>query len=143
LLHAMREMQRSSADVEALMLITGDGKYLMSSLPGAIGDDQLNQIAAMLAASAALASDIADAITPRQGMRYLCLQCQRGYTIVLPLYDGMSLVVLAREQAKLGLIYMDFVYNFLALAGELIRPPRPPKNLTARAKPEYHDDDPL
>src|SRR5258706_492166 len=75
LLQAMRNLQSSGADVENVALVTGDGSCLVSNLPERYGNDR---IAALAAAGACLAANIADSIN-RFPLQHVFFEFENGY----------------------------------------------------------------
>ncbi len=71
----------------------------------------------------------------------LVLEGELGFLIVLPILDKAFLAVLARKQAKLGLVILDMRGAIdgsfgSGLASEPIFIPRPPRSNTSHARPE-------
>ena len=94
----LEELKGSSADVEASALISTDGLMIASALPAGMDEDRVG------AMSAALLS-LGD-----RAVRELArgtLQGDRGYVIMSSSGTEAVLTVLAKQNAKLGLLFLD------------------------------------
>jgi predicted regulator of Ras-like GTPase activity (Roadblock/LC7/MglB family) len=135
LLRILQEFQATSADVESAMLLTADGIPLAWSLPKTYDNAQVAYIATLVAAAAALGTALTEVVWQSQP-KMLSFAYENAYLIVVPLYPDIVLAVLARNGAKLALIFLDIGHYFgpRALAGIIL--PGPPSSLNARARPE-------
>ncbi len=136
----LRDLIRTSADVEGVALITTDG-VLIESVNFAPPDDP--ETGAAYCAAALVIAQQLGADTNRGRFDQFYLKGQNGYLIIMPIGDQALLAVLAREGAKLGLIFLDmggFIKGFLRFAGDPIFPWTPPNDLNAHARPEYDDE---
>ncbi|MBN1873278.1 MAG: roadblock/LC7 domain-containing protein [Anaerolineae bacterium] len=99
----LRDLQVSSPDVEAAAIISVDGLPIASSLPQGIEEDRVSAMsAAMLSLGERIASEL------RRGMLdEVYVKGERGYVILRAVGDEAVLTVLARQQAKLGLLFLD------------------------------------
>lgn len=97
------DLNSSSADVEASALISTDGLMIASALPSGIDEDRVG------AMSAALLSlgDRAGAELARGKIDRLLVQGEKGYVIMTSAGSEAVLTVLAKSNAKLGLIFLD------------------------------------
>lgn len=99
----LRDLQVSSPDVEAAAIVSVDGLNMASSLPGNIEEDRVSAMsAAMLSLGERIASELG-----RGGLEQVYVRGERGYVLLSAIGDEAVLTVLAREQAKLGLIFLD------------------------------------
>jgi predicted regulator of Ras-like GTPase activity (Roadblock/LC7/MglB family) len=103
LVEKLRELQASSADVEAAAIVSVDGLSMASSMPANIEEDR---VSAMSAAMLSLGERIAGELG-RGGLDQVYVKGEHGYVILMSVGDEAVLTVLAREQAKLGLIFLD------------------------------------
>lgn len=130
----LNDLQGSSADVEGAMLVGIDGQ-LMASTVKTDTPDKAQSAAKHCAEAVTLALDLV-ALTARGKLDQFYIKAQDGYVIVMPVGKSMLLVVLARPQAKLGLIFKgpggDVDGPFLK---EPIFPRRPPKRGNGYARP--------
>ncbi len=99
----LNDLNGSSADVEASALISTDGLMIASALPIGIDEDRVG------AMSAALLSlgDRAGAELARGSTDRVLIQGEKGYVIMTSAGDEAVLTVLAKQNAKLGLLFLD------------------------------------
>ena len=99
----LEELKGSSADVEASALISTDGLMIASALPAGMDEDRVG------AMSAALLSlgDRAVRELARGTLERVLLQGERGYVIMSSPGTEAVLTVLAKQNAKLGLLFLD------------------------------------
>lgn len=99
----LEELKGSSADVEASALISTDGLMIASALPQGMDEDRVG------AMSAALLSlgDRATRELARGTLERVLLQGDRGYVIMSSSGTEAVLTVLAKQNAKLGLVFLD------------------------------------
>jgi predicted regulator of Ras-like GTPase activity (Roadblock/LC7/MglB family) len=103
LVERLRDLQVSAPDVEAAAIVSVDGLTMASSMPANIEEDR---VSAMSAAMLSLGERIAGELG-RGGLDQVYVKGQHGYVILQAVGDEAVLTVLAREQAKLGLIFLD------------------------------------
>src|SRR5438552_14919824 len=100
----LRDLQASSQGaVEAAAIVSVDGLSMASSMPANIEEDR---VSAMSAAMLSLGERIAGELG-RGSLDQVYVKGQHGYVILMSVGDEAVLTVLAREQAKLGLIFLD------------------------------------
>jgi predicted regulator of Ras-like GTPase activity (Roadblock/LC7/MglB family) len=99
----LRDLQVSSPDVEAAAVVSVDGLSMASSLPGNIEEDR---VSAMSAAMLSLGERISNELG-RGSLEQVYVKGQHGFVILMSVGEEAVLTVLAREQAKLGLIFLD------------------------------------
>jgi predicted regulator of Ras-like GTPase activity (Roadblock/LC7/MglB family) len=99
----LRELQVSSPDVEAAAIISVDGLPIASSLPQGVEEDR---VSAMSAAMLSLGERIAGELN-RGMLDEVYVKGANGYVILRAVGDEAVLTVLARQQAKLGLIFLE------------------------------------
>ena len=99
----LHELNGSTADIEASALISTDGLMMASALPQGMDEDRVG------AMSAALLSlgDRATKELVRGTLQRVLLQGERGYVIMSASGPEAVLTVLAKPNAKLGLIFLD------------------------------------
>lgn len=103
LVERLRDLQASSADVEAAAIVSVDGLTMASVMPSTYEEDR---VSAMSAAMLSLGERIAGELG-RGGLDTVYVKGEHGYVILMSVGDEAVLTVLAREQAKLGLIFLD------------------------------------
>ncbi len=99
----LRDLQVSSPDVEAAAVVSVDGLSMASSLPGNIEEDR---VSAMSAAMLSLGERISNELG-RGSLEQVYVKGEHGFVILMSIGEDAVLTVLAREQAKLGLIFLD------------------------------------
>ena len=99
----LRDLQASSTDVEASAVVSVDGLTMASSLPPDVEEDR---VSAMSAAMISLGERIATELG-RGTLDQVYIKGQTGYVILMSIASEAVLTVLAREQAKLGLLFLD------------------------------------
>lgn len=99
----LKEMQASSPDIEASAIVSLDGLSIASVLPQG-GDEE--RISAMSAAMLSLGERIAMELG-RGTLEQVYIKGQKGYVILMSVGEEAVLTALTREQAKLGLIFLD------------------------------------
>jgi predicted regulator of Ras-like GTPase activity (Roadblock/LC7/MglB family) len=99
----LRELKVSSPDVEAAAIISVDGLPIAASLPHSMEEDR---VAAMSAAMLSLGERIAGELG-RGTLDEVYVKGEKGFVIVRAVGEEAVLTVLARQQAKLGLLFLD------------------------------------
>jgi hypothetical protein len=99
----LRELQASSGDVEAAAIVSVDGLSMASMLPADIEEDR---VSAMSAAMLSLGERIASELN-RGELDQVNVKGDNGYVILTSVGEEAVLTVLARKDAKLGLILLD------------------------------------
>lgn len=99
----LNELNGTSADIEASGVISTDGLMMASVLPAGMDEDR---VGAMSAAMLSLGDRTAQELN-RGNLEQVLIKGARGY--VLMTYAGREavLTVLAKPNAKLGLIFLD------------------------------------
>ncbi|MEP0763509.1 MAG: roadblock/LC7 domain-containing protein [Chloroflexota bacterium] len=103
LVERLRDLQVSSPDIEAAAIVSVDGLSIASSLPGNVEEDR---VSAMSAAMLSLGERIAGELG-RGHLEQVYVKGQNGYVILSAIGEEAVLTVMARQQAKLGLIFLD------------------------------------
>lgn len=99
----LEELKGSSADVEASALISTDGLMIASALPQGMDEDRVGAMsAALLSLGDRAARELA-----RGSLDRVLLQGERGYVIMSSSGEEAVLTVLAKHNAKLGLLFLD------------------------------------
>ena len=99
----LRNLQGSTPDVEASAVVSVDGLIMASSLPAGVEEDR---VSAMSAAMLSLGERIAGELK-RGELEQVYIRGDRGYVILMSVGMDAVLTALVREQAKLGLIFLD------------------------------------
>ena len=99
----LRDLQASSTDVEASAIVSVDGLTMASALPSEIEEDRVSAMsAAMLSLGERIATELG-----RGKLDQVYIKGQSGYVILMSIASEAVLTVLARDQAKLGLLFLD------------------------------------
>ena len=99
----LRDLQASSPDVEAYAVISFDGLTIASALPESIEEDR---VAAMSAAMLSLGERISGELG-RGNLDQVYIRGKNGFMVLMAVGNEAVLTVLARKQAKLGLLFLD------------------------------------
>lgn len=103
LVDRLRDLQASSGDVEGAAIVSVDGLSMASALPGDVEEDR---VSAMSAAMLSLGERISGELG-RGTLEQVFIKGERGYVILTSVGEEAVLTVLARPEAKLGLIFLD------------------------------------
>jgi len=99
----LRDLQASSPDVEASAVVSVDGLTMASALPSDVEEDR---VAAMSAAMLSLGERIATELG-RGTLDQVYIKGENGFVILMAVGEEAVLTALARQQAKLGLLFLD------------------------------------
>jgi len=103
LVRRLQELQMNTPDVEATSIVSVDGLSMASALPAGIEEDL---VAAMSAAMLSLGERIATELG-RGMLDEVYVKGENGYVILRSIGEEAVLTVLARQQTKLGLLFLD------------------------------------
>lgn len=99
----LQDMQASSPDIEASAVVSVDGLTIASALPQGVEEDRVSAMsAAMLSLGERIASELGRGILDQ-----VYIKGGQGYVILMSVGEEAVLTALAREKAKLGLIFLD------------------------------------
>jgi hypothetical protein len=99
----LRTLQASSPDIEASAVVSVDGLSIASALPQGVEEDRVSAMsAAMLSLGERISSELG-----RGSVEQVYVKGEKGYVILMSVGEEAVLTALAREQAKLGLIFLD------------------------------------
>ncbi|MDO4708456.1 MAG: roadblock/LC7 domain-containing protein [Pseudomonadota bacterium] len=108
----LEDLTGSSADIEASALTSTDGLMIASSLPHDMDEDRVGAMsAALLSLGERAAQELA-----RGALERVLIQGDKGYVIMSAAGNEAVLIVLARQNAKLGLLFLDIKRAAEALA---------------------------
>ena len=99
----LRDLQASSPDIEASAVVSVDGLTIASALPQWVEQDC---VAAVSSAMRSLGERIAS-YCGRGSLEHVHSKGVNGYFVLMSVGEEAVLTALAREQAKLGLIFLD------------------------------------
>jgi predicted regulator of Ras-like GTPase activity (Roadblock/LC7/MglB family) len=99
----LKDLQVSSPDIEASAVVSVDGLTMASSLPADVEEDRVSAMsAAMLSLGERIASELG-----RGTLDQVYIRGEGGFVILMSVGEDAVLTVLARSQAKLGLLFLD------------------------------------
>jgi predicted regulator of Ras-like GTPase activity (Roadblock/LC7/MglB family) len=99
----LREMQAASPDIEASAVVSVDGLIMASALPADVEEDRVSAMsAAMISLGERIASELG-----RGGLEQVYIRGGGGYVLLTAIGQEAVLTALARENAKLGLIFLE------------------------------------
>jgi predicted regulator of Ras-like GTPase activity (Roadblock/LC7/MglB family) len=105
----------STPDVEASALVSVDGLIIASALPAGVEEDRVSAMsAAMLSLGDRIASELG-----RGTLSQVYVKGDQGYVILMSVGEEAVLTVLAHQEAKLGLVFLDMRRTAEDLAGVL------------------------
>ncbi|MFZ8842902.1 roadblock/LC7 domain-containing protein [Thermoflexus sp.] len=103
MIERLKELQASTPDIEASAVVSIDGLIIASALPADVEEDR---VSAMSAAMLSLGERIAGELG-RGTLDQVYIRGERGYVVLMAVGEEAVLTVLARPQAKLGLLFLD------------------------------------
>ncbi len=103
LVERLRDMRSSSPDVEASAVVSVDGLIVASDLPATTEEDR---VSAMSAAMLSLGERISNELG-RGLLDQVYIRGAQGYVFLMAAGEEAVLTVLARREAKLGLVLLD------------------------------------
>ena len=99
----LRDLQASTPDVEASAIVSVDGLIMASALPGGVEEDRVSAMsAAMLSLGERIAGELGRGV-----LNQVYVRGDQGYVLLMSVGEDAVLTVLARQEAKLGLIFLD------------------------------------
>jgi len=103
MVNRLRDLQAGTPDVEASAVVSVDGLIIASSLPTSVEEDR---VSAMSAAMHSLGERISLELG-RGTLDQVYIRGDTGFVILMSIGDEAVLTVLARRNAKLGLVFLD------------------------------------
>ncbi|MBC8496760.1 MAG: roadblock/LC7 domain-containing protein [Anaerolineales bacterium] len=99
----LREMQAASPEIEASAVVSVDGLIMASALPAEVEEDRVSAMsAAMLSLGERIASELS-----RGMLDQVYIHGDKGYVLLAAVGEEAVLTALAREGAKLGLVFLE------------------------------------
>lgn len=99
----LRDLRVSTPDIEASAVVSVDGLIIASDLPADVEEDR---VSAMSAAMLSLGERIAGELG-RGMLDQVYIRGDSGYVILMSIGEEAVLTSLARQEAKLGLVFLD------------------------------------
>ncbi len=103
IVNCLRDLRASSPDIEASAVVSVDGLVIASDLPAEVEEDR---VSAMSAAMLSLGERIAGELG-RGELDQVYIRGDEGYVMLSSATPETVLTVLARREAKLGLVFLD------------------------------------
>ena len=99
----LNELNSTTTDIEASAIISTDGLMMASALPQGMDEDRVGAMsAAMLSLGGRTAIELA-----RGELDQVIIKGKQGYVIMSQAGDESVVTVLAKANAKLGLVFLD------------------------------------
>ncbi len=103
MIERLRDLQASSPDIEASAIVSVDGLTIASALPQDVEEDRVSAMsAAMLSLGERIAAELG-----RGQLDQVYIKGDEGYVVLMSIGEEAVLTALARQDAKLGLIFLD------------------------------------
>jgi predicted regulator of Ras-like GTPase activity (Roadblock/LC7/MglB family) len=99
----LRDLRVSTPDIEASAVVSVDGLIIASDLPADVEEDR---VSAMSAAMLSLGERISGELG-RGMLDQVYIRGDNGYVILMSVGEEAVLTSLARQDAKLGLVFLD------------------------------------
>lgn len=99
----LHDLQTATSEIEASAVVSVDGLIMASALPTGIEEDR---VSAMSAAMLSLGERISGELG-RGGLDQVYVRGATGYVILMSVGVDAVLTALVKEDAKLGLIFLD------------------------------------
>jgi uncharacterized protein len=99
----LRELRMTTPDIEASAVVSVDGLIIASDLPVEVEEDRVSAMsAAMLSLGDRIASELG-----RGQLDQVYIRGNSGYVILMSVGEEAVLTSLARQGARLGLVFLD------------------------------------
>lgn len=99
----LRDMQVAASDIIASAVVSVDGLTIASALPGDVEEDRVSAMsAAMLSLGERIASELG-----RGDLDEVYIRGKEGFVMLTAVGQEAVLTALAREEAKLGMIFLE------------------------------------
>jgi len=103
MISCLKDLQVSTPDIEASAVVSVDGLNMASFMPAGVEEDRVSAMsAAMLSLGERIASELG-----RGMLDQVYIKGENGYVVLMSVGEEAVLTVLARKQAKLGLLFLD------------------------------------
>jgi hypothetical protein len=103
MVNRLRNLQAAAPDIEASAVVSVDGLIIASALPQGVEEDRVSAMsAAMLSLGERIASELG-----RGGLEQVYIKGDSGFILLTAVGEEAVLTALARQEAKLGLIFLE------------------------------------
>lgn len=99
----LKDLKASISEIQAVAVVSVDGLAIASILPEGVEEDR---VAAMSAAMLSLGDRISSELG-RGFLEQVHIKGEKGYVVLCAIGEDAVLTVMASEQAKLGLIFLE------------------------------------
>lgn len=99
----LKDLEATTPDIEASAVVSVDGLMIASALPQDVEEDR---VAAMSAAMLSLGERTANELA-RGELSEVYVKGENGYVVLMASGENAVLTAMAREGAKLGLVFLD------------------------------------
>ncbi len=97
------EMQVASLDIEASAVVSVDGLIMASALPAEVEEDRVSAMsAAMLSLGERISMELGRGV-----LEQVYIRGDGGFVVLSAVGEEAVLTVLARDQARLGLVFLE------------------------------------
>ncbi len=113
IVNCLRDLRASSPDIQASAVVSVDGLVIASDLPAEVEEDRVSAMsAAMLSLGERIATELG-----RGELDQVYIRGDDGYVMLSSATPETVLTVLARREAKLGLVFLDVKRTAKELSG--------------------------
>jgi uncharacterized protein len=99
----LRSMQAAAPDIEASAVVSVDGLIMASALQQGSEEDRVSAMsAAMLSLGERIAMELG-----RGGLEQVYIKGDNGFIVLISVGDEAVLTALARQEGKLGLVFLE------------------------------------
>ena len=103
MVNRLRAMQAAAPDIEASAIVSVDGLIMASALPAEVEEDRVSAMsAAMLSLGERISNELGRGVLER-----VYIRGNAGFIVLISIGLEAVLTVLARQDAKLGLIFLE------------------------------------
>jgi predicted regulator of Ras-like GTPase activity (Roadblock/LC7/MglB family) len=103
MLARLRDLRLSTREIEASAVVSVDGLIIASDLPADVEEDRVSAMsAAMLSLGERIAGELGRGVLDQ-----VYIRGDNGYVILMSVGEEAVLTSLARQDAKLGLVFLD------------------------------------
>lgn len=99
----LRNMQAAAPDIEASAVVSVDGLIMASALQQGVEEDRVSAMsAAMLSLGERISTELG-----RKGLEQVYIKGSKGSIVLTSVGEEAVLTAMARQEAKLGLIFLE------------------------------------
>jgi len=99
----LRNMQAAAPDIEASAVVSVDGLIMASALQQGVEEDRVSAMsAAMLSLGERISTELG-----RKGLEQVYIKGDKGAIVLTSIGEEAVLTALARQDAKLGMIFLE------------------------------------